>query len=130
LHHQRESIGSSAGELKSRNLCRTVIDRVVKVNHDDEHVVLRGRASSNLAPTCVVDHLHWHVARGPRGGDDSTGWHGFADIIFQENSRRGGSTPALESVANADYKTEAVRPADSQLDCTAFASRYDVRLRL
>ena len=62
-------------------------------------------------------------------GEGSTSWHGFADFIFQESARRGGPAPTLEAISSADYKTAAARPANSRLDCTAFASRFGVKLR-
>jgi len=62
-------------------------------------------------------------------GEGSTSWHGFADFIFQESSRRGGPAPALEAISSADYKTAAARPENSRLDCTAFANRFGVKLR-
>lgn len=76
-----------------------------------------------------------HVLRSEPGGlyhltgEDSTSWHGFAGFIFQESAKRGGPHPALEAIASTDYKTAAVRPANSRLDCGAFASRFGVRLR-
>ena len=62
-------------------------------------------------------------------GEGSTSWHGFAGYIFQESSRQGGPAPALEAISSADYKTAAARPANSRLDCTAFANRFGVKLR-
>jgi dTDP-4-dehydrorhamnose reductase len=62
-------------------------------------------------------------------GEGSTSWHGFADFIFQESARRCGPAPTLEAISSADYKTAAARPANSRLDCTAFASRFGVKLR-
>lgn len=62
-------------------------------------------------------------------GEGSTSWYGFADTIFQECARRGGPKPALEAISSVDYKTAAARPANSRLDCTAFASRFGVKLR-
>jgi dTDP-4-dehydrorhamnose reductase len=62
-------------------------------------------------------------------GEGSTSWHGFADFIFQESARRGGPAPALEAISSADYKTAAVRPANSRLASTAFANRFGVKLR-
>ena len=71
---------------------------------------------------------------GPGGlyhltGEGSTSWHGFADFIFQESAGRGGPSPTLEAICSFDYKTAAARPANSRLDCTAFASRFGVKLR-
>ena len=62
-------------------------------------------------------------------GDGSTSWHGFAEFIFRESAKRGGPAPALEAICSADYQTAAARPANSRLDCTAFANRFGVKLR-
>jgi dTDP-4-dehydrorhamnose reductase len=62
-------------------------------------------------------------------GGGSTSWHGFADFIFQESARRGGPAPALDAISSSDYKTAAVRPANSRLDCSAFANRFGVKMR-
>jgi dTDP-4-dehydrorhamnose reductase len=62
-------------------------------------------------------------------GDGSTSWHGFADFIFRESAKRGGPAPAVEAIPSADYKTAAARPANSRLDCAAFASRFGFSLR-
>ena len=62
-------------------------------------------------------------------GEGSTSWHGFASFIFQDSAKRGGPAPALEAIASADYKAAAIRPANSRLDCTAFGSRFGVKLR-
>jgi dTDP-4-dehydrorhamnose reductase len=62
-------------------------------------------------------------------GEGSTSWHGLAYFIFQESARRGGPAPALEAISSADYKTAAVRPANSRLDCAAFANRFGIKLR-
>jgi dTDP-4-dehydrorhamnose reductase len=76
-----------------------------------------------------------HVLRRESGGlyhltgEGSTSWHGFAGFIFKESAKRGGPHPALEAIASAEYKTAAVRPTNSRLDCEAFASRFGVRLR-
>jgi dTDP-4-dehydrorhamnose reductase len=47
-----------------------------------------------------------------------TTWHGFAQAIFDEASRRGVKTPALSAITTADYPTPARRPADGRLDCS------------
>jgi len=62
-------------------------------------------------------------------GEGSTSWHGFAGFILQESAKCGGPAPTLEATASAEYKTAAVRPANSRLDWTAFASRFGVKLR-
>ena len=62
-------------------------------------------------------------------GDGSTSWHGFAEFIFRESAKRGGPAPAVEAIPSADYKTAAARPANSRLDCSAFANRFGFNLR-
>lgn len=62
-------------------------------------------------------------------GEGSTSWYGFAAFIFQESLRLGGPAPLLEAIPSAEYKTAAVRPKNSRLDCAAFASRFGVELR-
>jgi dTDP-4-dehydrorhamnose reductase len=62
-------------------------------------------------------------------GSGSTTWHGFADFIFAEAAARGGPRPVLEAIGTSDYPTPALRPANSQLDCGAFAQRFGFQLR-
>lgn len=62
-------------------------------------------------------------------GEGSTNWHDFAAFIFQESRKYGGPAPLLEAISGADYKAAAVRPANSRLDCGAFARRFGLKLR-
>jgi dTDP-4-dehydrorhamnose reductase len=62
-------------------------------------------------------------------GEGSTNWHDFAAFIFQESRKHGGPVPLLEAISSADYKAAAVRPANSRLDCAAFANRFGIKLR-
>lgn len=62
-------------------------------------------------------------------GSGSTTWHGFATAIFAEAAARGGPNPMLEAIATSDYPTPAQRPANSRLDCSAFAQRFGFQLR-
>jgi dTDP-4-dehydrorhamnose reductase len=62
-------------------------------------------------------------------GEGSASWHGFAEFIFRESAKRGGPAPAVEAIPSADYKTAAARPANSRLDCAAFANRFGFSLR-
>lgn len=59
----------------------------------------------------------------------STTWHGFADFIFRESVKRGGPAPTVEAISSFEYKTAATRPTNSRLDCSAFHSRFGVKLR-
>lgn len=62
-------------------------------------------------------------------GEGSTSWHGLARLIFAESRGRGGPAPTVEAIATCDYATAAARPANSRLDCSAFAARFGFRLR-
>jgi dTDP-4-dehydrorhamnose reductase len=93
-----------------------------------------GNPTSALDIASAILEISHRLRSEPGGlyhltGEGSTSWHGFADFIFQESSRKGGPAPALEAISSADYKTAAVRPVNSRLDCTAFASRFGVKLR-
>ena len=104
-----------------RSLLRVVSDQV-------------GNPTSALDLAAAILEISPALRSGPGGlyhltGEGSTSWHGFADFIFQESARRGGPSPTLEAISSFDYKTAAARPANSRLDCTAFASRFGVKLR-
>lgn len=53
-----------------------------------------------------------------------TSWAGFAEAIFAESARRGGSFAAVEPITTADYPTPARRPANSRLDTHKFVSVF------
>lgn len=89
-------------------------------------------SASDLA-TAILDIVP--ALRGELGGvyhlagGGSTNWHDFAAFIIQESMKHGGPSPLLEAVSSAEYMTAAARPANSRLDCTAFAKRFGVTLR-
>ena len=62
-------------------------------------------------------------------GQGSTSWHGLADYIFQESAKCGRRTPTVEAISSIEYKTAANRPRNSRLDCSAFSSRFGIKLR-
>lgn len=71
---------------------------------------------------------------GPGGtyhlsGTGSTSWYEFAEFIFQESTKYGARIPVLEAIPSSEYKTPAERPANSKLNCNAFANRFGVTLR-
>lgn len=37
--------------------------------------------------------------------------------------------PTVEAISSIEYKTAATRPRNSQLDCSAFSSRFGIKLR-
>lgn len=62
-------------------------------------------------------------------GFGSTSWYEFAEFIFSESRKNGGPSPALEAIPSSEYKTPAQRPANSRLNCDAFAARFGITLR-
>ncbi len=61
-------------------------------------------------------------------GDGATTWCGFARHIFDLSHALGGPRPLVVPIATADYPTPARRPANSRLDCAAFASAFGFSL--
>lgn len=61
-------------------------------------------------------------------GDGATTWCGFARYIFELSHALGGPRPLVVPIATADYPTPARRPANSRLDCTAFAEIFGFSL--
>lgn len=60
-------------------------------------------------------------------GDEPCSWYDFACAIFLETEVQGLKTPShLKSITTADYRTPAMRPAYSVLDCTKIQSVFDV----
>jgi len=59
-----------------------------------------------------------------------TTWHGFADAIFEEASKRGliARRPVVTPIATAEYPTRAQRPAYSVLDTSRLREEYALDL--
>ena len=87
-----------------------------------------GNPTSALELAAAILEISPRLQSEPGGlyhltGEGSTSWHDFAGFIFQESAKCGGSVPALESIASADYKTAAVRPANSRLGAAETVAR-------
>lgn len=63
----------------------------------------------------------FHVVAG-----GATDWAGFAEEIFRQSAIRGGPTAVVKRITTAEYKTAAVRPANSRLDVSRFRSVFAV----
>lgn len=105
-----------------------------------ERPVLRVVGDQYGNPTSALDLADAILRMAPRLGMDgggiyhltgggSTSWHQFAAFIFAESARLGGATPVLEAIPTSAYPTPALRPANSRLDCSAFAQRFGFTLR-
>ena len=58
-------------------------------------------------------------------GAGRTSWHGFAKHIFHlREGVTGVPPPRLREITTAEYPTPAPRPANSELDCAAFAAAF------
>ncbi|MBO9726049.1 MAG: dTDP-4-dehydrorhamnose reductase [Novosphingobium sp.] len=55
-------------------------------------------------------------------------WAGFARAIFATSAAQGGHSARVKSIATSDYPTEAIRPANSRLDCSLIKRVHGVAL--
>ncbi len=62
------------------------------------------------------------------GSGDATRYE-FAKAIIEESAARLGKSPEVVPIRTADYPTEAMRPADARLDCTAIIRTFGIRPR-
>ena len=62
-------------------------------------------------------------------GAGVTTWCGFARYIFEMSHALGGPRALVVGIASADYPAAARRPANSSLDCRAFAEAFGFSLR-
>lgn len=60
----------------------------------------------------------------------ATDWASFAEEIFRQSATRGGPAAVVKRITTAEYKTAAVRPANSQLDTSRFRCVFDVETPL
>jgi dTDP-4-dehydrorhamnose reductase len=58
------------------------------------------------------------------GGTGTTSWFGFAEHIFAECARNSLPSSTLKPIPTSAYPTRAVRPANSQLDCSKFRNAF------
>ncbi len=61
-------------------------------------------------------------------GTPKTTWHGFAKEIFTKAHELGliETMPKLNAITTADYPTPAVRPENSELDCSKIKKIFDI----
>jgi dTDP-4-dehydrorhamnose reductase len=60
-------------------------------------------------------------------GTGATTWHGFAEAIVAAQAPFTGKSPPVAAIGTADYPTPARRPANSELDSSAFARAFGTR---
>jgi dTDP-4-dehydrorhamnose reductase len=98
---------------------------------------LRVVADQHGAPTSTRDLARVILAIAPRlaagedvwgtyhfAGQGYTTWHGFAAAIVAVAAPTTGRRPPVTAIATAEYPTPARRPANSRLDCGAFARAF------
>ena len=61
-------------------------------------------------------------------GPEDVTWYTFAQNIMRLLMARGHPTAEVEAVSTAEYRTAAVRPANSRLDCARLFSMFNLRL--
>jgi dTDP-4-dehydrorhamnose reductase len=57
-------------------------------------------------------------------GSGRCSWADFAEELFRLSGALGGPTARVARIGTADYPTRAARPANSQLDSSAFARDF------
>ncbi len=57
-------------------------------------------------------------------GDGVTTWHAFASRIVATQAPLTGKSPRVTAITTAEFPTPARRPANSELDCSRFASVF------
>lgn len=57
-------------------------------------------------------------------GTGETNWSGFARYILETSCKRGGPYAAVNDIATSAYPTKARRPANSRLDTSKLAARF------
>jgi dTDP-4-dehydrorhamnose reductase len=62
-------------------------------------------------------------------GTGTTTWHGFASRIVDAQSRFTGRKPVVTAIGTEDYPTPAARPANSELDSSAFIAAFGYQPR-
>jgi dTDP-4-dehydrorhamnose reductase len=103
---------------------------------------LRVVADQHGAPTSTHDLARVILAIAPRlaagedvwgtyhfAGHGFTSRHGFAAAIVTAAAPMIGRRPKLVAVTTAEYPTPARRPANSRLDCSAFARTFGLSAR-
>jgi dTDP-4-dehydrorhamnose reductase len=89
-------------------------------------------------PTCALDLAAaiLQVATNPVAdrygiyhvtGTGETTWAGFARRVFAASQAAGGPFAEVLDIVSADYRTKAVRPANSRLNCDRFESAFGWR---
>lgn len=61
-------------------------------------------------------------------GSGDTSWAGFAEEIFNVSSYDGGPYAAVCRIPSSAYPTQAVRPANSRLDCSKLQAAHGIKL--
>ena len=61
-------------------------------------------------------------------GAGETTWYRFAAAILAKLKKRGLRVPTLEPITTGDYKTAALRPANSTLDCSKAKDTFGIAL--
>ena len=60
-------------------------------------------------------------------GTGDASWADFAEAVFAISAEAGGPSARVSRIGTADFPTKARRPANSRLDCNAFAESFGFR---
>lgn len=70
--------------------------------------------------------LHGANALYHFAGTGTTNWADFARNVFVESAKLGGPTSRVTGVPAADYRTKAIRPTNSRLDCNRIRDTFGI----
>ena len=86
------------------------------------------RAQPSVTRVTIVAPIDGRLVHVTADGECS--WHQFAQTIYQEALAAGvlDKAPRLVGIPSNEYPTKAKRPMYSRLDCSRFATDFDMRL--
>jgi dTDP-4-dehydrorhamnose reductase len=98
---------------------------------DDQHG--SPTAASDIALACLLlaeriaeakRDMQWGIYHYTAAGE--TTWRGFAEAIFENAANWGRIKAKIVPIPSAQYKTAALRPANSRLDCNKIAREMGI----
>lgn len=108
LAAEREELRIVADQYGAPTWCRTIADTTA---------CILAQASA------AKDHASWWCEHGGLynlSAQGSTTWHGFADALLEQASKK----TTLVPISSMEYPVPAVRPANSRLSCVVLTSKF------
>lgn len=120
LAESRERLGVVDDQIGNPTYAPHLAEAILAVARQVSQAAKAGSdaAGSSAAP--------WGIYNATGAG--STSWCGLARDVFEQAKVAGGAVAAVDAISTADYPTAAVRPANSQLDCSKLAAVFGAQL--